>query len=278
MPKNIDTIHILGAEKQCTTSIALAYPELQFIGHVDHPEVDGWDIPNLTFVQDGAATTEVVSSDSRFVYACQRWAYSTKGVKRDAGVFTLSEALKLLSNSGVLTPAHISDPDKKGRLKGDKWRKPDAVEETSLNNVGRNYACGFSVQETLQPDKTFSLCGRTNKGQESSFGVVEVLRERYGREAFALAAETVNGAPFRNIVRAVEDSLEFEGLFSLNILLVNGDFYVSSFRRTIPPYVGLLRKSGFDMFGVSSIPDREDRRYGYKAVFEHHYSTYGALK
>jgi len=40
---------ILGAEKQAATSVAMAYPERQFLFVTTKPVIDGWDLPNVGF-------------------------------------------------------------------------------------------------------------------------------------------------------------------------------------------------------------------------------------
>lgn len=260
--------NVLGAETQAASSIAAAYPERSFNFVSDQRVIDGWDLPNVVFRHADPASWDHSPSD---IAVCPRWA-------SDPGRHAQSRLVPELSRHfpEYFTPLLGELPDT-GRwiAKGDCWHRPDAPLSGTpemLQDVVAPAGCRLVYQPLLPVTKRFAAIG--HRGDDGvSLGILEILQERFFRDAILQAAETVHRPELADLSLAMVDKLDHDGYFTLSWLQTAEGLYLSSFRPVPRAVFGTFRRAGVDLLkaprGTTICPA------GFRFVGWPHYSSYG---
>jgi hypothetical protein len=249
---------VLGAESQAATSLAVAYPERQFIFVSDRDILDGGDLPNVRAISaNGPDLESVKRSAVRIVALCPRWLQSPDETSLTRTFATLERALP-----GMALPLSTAAEGRtRWVVKGDRWHRPDnplSGSAEQLADIVDVHGCGLVFQEHLEVTQTFMAIGLREGPARSHIGIVRVFEERYFRDNVLQAAESVDAPDIVSASLQTLDALDHRGYFTLNWLKTRESLRLSSFRPVPRAIFGMFRRGGVDMLAscqsVTAVP------------------------
>src|SRR5579863_6980639 len=158
---------LIGAEKQCAVSIALANKKLEFLFVSMEPIIDGWDLPNVTIIsyRKYLVNYKKYIGNSTFILNSKYQSLLHKDRIKNTphSLIGVLSALHKHFQAFVLPVSEkVSKNDKTESLivKGNFFHKPDAVEviKASMPVYSEDkFNCKYVFQKYLSPSKTFMV-------------------------------------------------------------------------------------------------------------------------
>ena len=234
-----ETITIFGAEKQSATSIALAYPQFDFLFYTDQDVIDGWDLKNTEIVKTSISNYSnlefIRENIENMVVACPRWSSAlTTSTSNVLGRFDLLSIFKALTKkfeSDILdiTPTMPKDD---WIIKGNIFHKPDAI--ITSGDIGGEikdpHNCEIVYQILKKATTSFIVTGFRKTHENISIGAIKIHKDIHGRQEFLKAGESVVNDVILGKSMAMLDDLGHRGFFTFNWIFADNRYWLTSFR------------------------------------------------
>ncbi|MCI0380650.1 MAG: hypothetical protein L0215_23950 [Gemmataceae bacterium] len=278
-------IGLLGAEKQSAVSAALAWPERRFLLVSDQPVLDGWDLSNVEFRWAAPTKTdELVAQNSAYwIPLCPRWLSPALGEPHNRlADCSLHAVLNYLAESfpEAVLPVQLRRPERgECFVKGNHWRRPDAPlfgPVKSLAEIHDPYGCGIVYQEAWPKSQHVLAIGRRWQNGAITLALVLVHSEACARDDVLAAGETFAHAALTQLTLAMLETLQHCGFFTLNWLVREEAFRLSSIRPAPRAVFRTLRRAGLEVLEPESA-GVQLARPGLKFAVDIHYSSYHPL-
>ncbi len=262
-------IVLLGAEVQAATSLAAAYPLRRFLFVSDAPVLDGWDLPNVRFRRAGPSDWRAAPAD---IAVCPRW------IAEDGrrSLSALMERIAARLPDAVLPVRPEAGRDGRWVGKGDRWHRPDAPLAGTASDLAAAEAppgCGLVFQPFVEASARVMAIGRRAAGGALAIGLFHVHEERFFRDAIVQAAETIDAPDLVDLSAEALDAADLAGHFTLNWLMTEGGWRLSSVRPVLRGVCSAFRRADIDL--LQEPVDAAIVAPGLKFVSRPAYASYG---
>lgn len=278
-----NTICLLGAEKQAASSLAIAYPGINFYFLSDQKIIDGWNIKNASvhFATQENITEEYCNKFLRVLVLHPKWLL--KFLKEPSNIIQSFNLMNVMFEFAKILPEQvlpISDKLLPGMniVKGNLFHRPDEtsmVHQSAKSFVQDPHNAGIVYQPFLEKTNTINIIGYRKNKNTIGLGIFQIFKESICRDEYLLAAESIMNEKLIDWTLMLLNAIDHCGFFNFNWLQQKNTFYLSSFRPVPKAIFNTFINSGIDL--LNSNESIKILPAGKKFISSIHYTSYRAL-